>query len=563
MAAAALQTCQNFERILKKSFGPNGLDVMLRSSSGNILITNSGSMILESLTMGNPTERMIVEAARSLSGRTGSGASYFIIILAEIFREIANITGITKEKTLKELSAKTQIELFSFSQAFNKIESERFDDLFLRAFDNLEVRVDLSEDNCELVRKKLKAVINTCLNGKFPKQQRDNLATLLADFLHLSCSAHSQLYQFVLDSIDAFSEICLVCIGAPQDFSHVVEGVMIPQQMSTKTKGFGMRNFPNGFKFIALTFALDECTPETPTTLRITKGNLFDTTLNWKRTNTLKILQYLKMQEIQLIITSKVMSDMVIHLCNQLNIAVIHSIPIETISYICNVLSIQPLQDLNLDKPTLPDIFQGSAKSCSPKIIGNQKYSHLVLGVSEVSAHQIMLCGPAEGLCRQYYLALLDALKAIKMTFSTDRRALLLLPGCGLVEVALASDLQHLSKMITNTELALACQILGKSLLQIPRTLYQNSFAGKQGLQQFLTQLQIMETSWRNSNLSEGIDGRTGLPINPFVHEILEPLLAKKDTLHCVFQCVTQVLRINQVLGVACRPKETVDESDD
>ena len=129
VALEALKICESLEGILKKTFGPNGLDVMLNSSSGNILITNNGALILKSLSVDNHVGRTVVDGVVSLSSITGDGSTSFILLLTALLRETMQCTGISGRSSKAVMSSNQRQSLLALSRAFIQFESTLIDEV--------------------------------------------------------------------------------------------------------------------------------------------------------------------------------------------------------------------------------------------------------------------------------------------------------------------------------------------------------------------------------------------------------------------------------------------------
>ena len=75
------------------AFGPLGLDQVLDSTTNKVVITNSGSTILQSLSNAHPGARALISAVCLHSDRTGDGATGLLIVAAAAIRELERAAG--------------------------------------------------------------------------------------------------------------------------------------------------------------------------------------------------------------------------------------------------------------------------------------------------------------------------------------------------------------------------------------------------------------------------------------------------------------------------------------
>ncbi|XP_074295843.1 T-complex protein 1 subunit epsilon [Silene latifolia] len=75
-------------RILRSSLGPKGMDKMLQSPDGDVIITNDGATILEQMDVNNQIAKLMVELSRSQDYEIGDGTTG-VVVLAGALLEMA------------------------------------------------------------------------------------------------------------------------------------------------------------------------------------------------------------------------------------------------------------------------------------------------------------------------------------------------------------------------------------------------------------------------------------------------------------------------------------------
>jgi len=255
-------------------------------------------------------------------------------------------------------------------------------------------------------------------------------------------------------------------------------------------------------------------------------------------------------QNVRLILSSQSVSDLVLHFCRQYDIAVVSMMPQEYADYICKCAGVLAID--SLDGDNLSELFLVKGISCGLHTVGHHKFVHLQFDSLNCKfiPHSILLCSPAQGLCKQYYLALHHALKCVKMSLSEDEKRLLFLPGAGACELAMSFSLKAFSKSVTDSHLLLVLEILGKALQTIPKMLHQNSFSLSHQKDNFMFCLNEIERSWKQDRKLLGIDAKTGKPVDPFNLEIYEPFQGKFLLLQSLLQYLSQLLRTEKLIGV-------------
>uniref|UniRef100_A0A4W5JH33 Bardet-Biedl syndrome 10 n=1 Tax=Hucho hucho TaxID=62062 RepID=A0A4W5JH33_9TELE len=89
---SVLQTVSVLEAVIRRSFGPDGGQVLFTRDTGQTLLTRHGTRILAALRLEHPLARMVVECVRRHSSGTGDGSKTFVLLLAALLREIQKHT---------------------------------------------------------------------------------------------------------------------------------------------------------------------------------------------------------------------------------------------------------------------------------------------------------------------------------------------------------------------------------------------------------------------------------------------------------------------------------------
>lgn len=549
VALEALKICETLEGILKPSFGPNGLDVLLNSSSGNILITNSGAVILKSLNLDNLIGRTIVDKIISYCCISGDGGTSFLLLLTTVLREVVGLTGIRAKDNGMDFSSHQRQSLVAISRAFHEFESSLLEVVLVPVLDKIAVKTDIELKYFSLIKQRIVRLFVTSLNGKFPISTVSHFAELLCELMTKTWnSSEMSLKDSLLHLIDEFPHICIEVPGLPVLSSQIKAGILIPRGFATEQEGVPTNL--DDFMFVVMNCSLDTSEPETSSSIRIRKNVSFDASIQWKRKQVQKAIIMFADQNVRLILSSQSVSDLVLHFCRQYDIAVVSMMPQEYADYICKCAGVLAIDSLDGDNLSELSLVKGI--SCGLHTVGHHKFVHLQFDSLNCKfiPHSILLCSPAQGLCKQYYLALHHALKCVKMSLSEDEKRLLFLPGAGACELAMSFSLKAFSKSVTDSHLLLVLEILGKALQTIPKMLHQNSFSLSHQKDNFMFCLNEIERSWKQDRKLLGIDAKTGKPVDPFNLEIYEPFQGKFLLLQSLLQYLSQLLRTEKLIGV-------------
>lgn len=549
VALEALKVCETLQAILKGTFGPNGLDVLLNSSSGDILITNNGALILRSLNLENYIAQTIADKVVAHCGITGDGSTSFILLLTTLLREVIAHTGIQAKNTGVEISSREGKSFVGLSRTFFKLESTFLKEVVVPFLTSIATTTDLEAEDFASVKQKLNKLIVTTLNGKFPINTVNLFAQLLSDLVRKTWNSSTlSLKESVLQIIDEFPQICIEVPGSSISSSQIYPGILIPRQFATQLDE--IPTTASNFKFVVMNCSLDFSGPQTLSSIEIRNQMSLDASLQWKRNQVKRVITKFQRSNIRLILSSENVPDLALHFCRQYGIAVVSMIPQECTEFICKCTGILPVD--NLDSDSLSELFVGTGVSCGIQRVGQHKFVHLQINPSnsQLIPHYLLLCSPVQGLCKQYYIALHNALKCIRMSFSKDGKISLFLPGGGAAEFAISFCLKEFAQGIDDSNMLLALEIFSNALQTIPCTLHQNSFSTSNQKDSFVYCLNEVERSWKNDNILLGIDSKTGKTMDPTKLEIYEPLSGKYLLLQSLLQCLSQLLRTEKFIGV-------------
>jgi thermosome len=113
---------------VRTTLGPNGMDKMLVSEGGDVVVTNDGATILQEMDIEHPAAQMLVEVAESQEAEVGDGTTTAAVVAGELLVE-------TEDLLDDDIHPTTIVEGFS-----------RARDIALEAIDDAVLEGDLDDD---------------------------------------------------------------------------------------------------------------------------------------------------------------------------------------------------------------------------------------------------------------------------------------------------------------------------------------------------------------------------------------------------------------------------------
>jgi len=77
--------------IIKTTLGPKGMDKMLVSELGDIVITNDGATILEEMNVDHPAAKLMVEIAKTQDKEVGDGTTTSVVIAGNLLKQAGDL----------------------------------------------------------------------------------------------------------------------------------------------------------------------------------------------------------------------------------------------------------------------------------------------------------------------------------------------------------------------------------------------------------------------------------------------------------------------------------------
>ena len=89
--------------VIRTSLGPKGMDKLITSSSGEVVISNDGATILNKMEVAHPAAKMLVEVSKSQDIEAGDGTTSVVILAGSMLEKCEHLM----EQGLSALHAET------------------------------------------------------------------------------------------------------------------------------------------------------------------------------------------------------------------------------------------------------------------------------------------------------------------------------------------------------------------------------------------------------------------------------------------------------------------------
>ncbi|KAJ9479198.1 T-complex protein 1 subunit delta [Pseudozyma hubeiensis] len=530
---------------VRTSLGPKGMDKMIQTSNGEVVITNDGATILKHMAVMHPAARMLVELSQAQDVEAGDGTTSVVVVAGSLLG--------AAEKMLNKGIHPTII-----AESFQKAAAKAVE--FLT---DISTPVELND------RESLLRAASTSLNSKIVSQYSSVLAPIAVDAvtrLVIPASASSKsasadaksnasatsttsaaaaaateggaTTSFASRSKDGQDNVDLRDIrivkkvGGTIDDTELVEGLVLAQNVIS---GSGGPTRMEKAKIAVCQFQLSSPKPDMDNQIVVNDYRQMDKILKEERQYLLNMCKKIKKTGCNVLLIQKsilrdAVNELALHFLAKLKILVVKDVERDEIEFVSKTLGAKPIADIEAfteDKLASADLID--------EVQQNGARVVKITGIKNMGRTVSILCTGANSLVlEESERSLHDALCVVRCL--VKKKALI--AGGGAPEVHVSRLLSQYSQTLKGME-AYCFQAYAEALEVIPTTLAEN--AG-------LNPISIV-TELRNRHAlgerTAGINVRKGQITNILEENVLQPLLVNTSAIELATETVSLLLRID------------------
>lgn len=534
----SLQVSKSLESLVSRGFGPQGLQTLLATSTGQVLISNNGATIFNALNIGHPVGRLIVKAIDKMTQYTGDGSKIFILTLSQILQHIDyRYTENERGQLLRAISHFTQ-HIFPLLQQHA-----------LKCSKTCSLDSD-KEAFCD----SFKSVLRSVMSPHYPARTVECLISTVLSTFNFDLPSHLFLEQVSIITQN-FNLFTIKTIGPSVSDSTTLDSFIIQRDFGIYFDTY----LSDHVRFVILTSAIEgQINSEDQESIHLSTNNSLRKFMEYQRRRIEKFAQICTNQKINLIISSTGITKYNLQVFHSNNISVIHYVEEEDAEILSQMCRKDVISEFPRDEFSVKEIFVAS--SCV-RVIINGKPCVQVTPCGEGLApytKTLVLTAPTEGLCRQLYTVLHKAIKSLYLSINlVHPRTQILgksscesvtMPGGSTFELMCSNFLFKWSKNKTKCEESQMAEILADAFLGVARTLHRNVTETTQNqTRDFLLKLStIREASIGDQFL--GFD-RRGTLQEMDKEGILEPCSVKFHVVSCVMELLYTIMKTDGMIG--------------
>jgi archaeal chaperonin len=482
--------------MVKTTLGPKGMDKMLVSPTGEIIITNDGVTILEEMQIEHPAAKMIVDIAKTQDSEVGDGTT-----------SVAMIAGKLLENAEKLLDKKIHPTVITRGY---RIAADKCQEILK------EISYRISANDTDILR----SIASTAMTGKGAEGFKEKFADIIVRaVLQVSNNGNVDLSDIKIEKSKG---------DGIQD-TKLISGIVLDKEKVSND----MPAQINNAKIALIDFPLEVKNPEIDTKVQISSPEQLQGFLEQEEKTIKNMVERVRESGANVILCQKGIDDFAQYLLSKAGIYACRRVAksdMEKIAKATNGKIVSNLHELSPNE-------LGTAE-----VVREVKHSDDVLtyieGCKNPKALTILIHGGTSHVIDEIERAINDGLGVVISSLKTG----LVVPGGGAVEIELARRLRIFGQSMKGRE-QLAIEEFASSLEFIPITLAEN--AGMDPID-VLTELKSKHDA---GEMNAGLNLFTNKIEDALKARIIEPFKIKSQAINSASEVATMILRIDDVIA--------------
>jgi len=482
--------------IIKTTLGPKGMDKMLVSPTGEIVVTNDGVTILDEMQIEHPAAKMMVEIARTQEKEVGDGTTSSVMIAGKLL-----------ENAEKLLDQKIHPTVIVNGYRMAQLKSQEI----LK-----ENALEITSDNVEV----LKQIAMTAMTGKGAESSKEKFAEIVVEAV-----------KMVEDGTKVDLEDIKIekSLGEGIEDSELIKGIVMDKERISKD----MPKIIQDAKIALIDFPLELKNLDIDAKISLNSPDQLQSFINQEENMIREMVNRIVQTGANVLFCQKGIDDFARYLLARAGIYSCRRIArsdLEKISKATKGKIISNLGELNLEDLGEAEVVEEVKK-------GSEGFTY-IRGCKNPKAVTILIHGGTNHVVDEIERAIMDGLGDVVSTIDTG----LIVSGGGSIEIEISRNLRKFGESLSGRE-RLAVEEFANALEFIPLTLAENA-----GLDQIdvLTELKAKHDAGEKHF---GLNLFNGKIENVLGARILEPFKVKSQAIDSASEVANMILRIDDVIA--------------
>ncbi len=486
---------------IKTTLGPEGMDKMLVTGMGDVVITNDGATIMKEMDVQHPAAKMLVEVAKSQDSEVGDGTTTVVVLAGELLARAEKLLD-------QEVHATVIVE--GYKKASQKA---------LEILQNLSIDIQPDDD------KTLKLIAMTSMGTKATVGTSEHLATLATKAIRQVMEERNGKTTADIDRIKVLKKK-----GESMEESELVRGIVVDKEVAHPQMPKQVKNA----KIALLNAKLEIEKTEFDAKININSPDQMKGFLDEEESMIREMTDKVAKSGANVLFCEKGIDDMALHFLAKKNIMAVKNVS----SGDMEKLSKATGGTIQASTKDIPTEGLGEAKLVEEVKIGDDKLIY-VRDCKDPHSVTVMIRGGSDHVVDEAERSFHDALCVVRNAVE-DRK---IVAGGGAPEAETAKQLRDYALKVGGRE-QLAIEAYAEAMEAIPLTIAENS-----GLDPIDIMVELRSKHANPENKWFGVQVKTGKIADMLADNIVEPLRVKQQAVKSATEAACMLLRIDDVLS--------------
>lgn len=486
---------------VRTTLGPRGMDKMLVSTIGDVVITNDGATIMKELDVQHPAAKMLVEVAKTQDNEVGDGTTTAVVLTGELLE---------KAEKLLEKDVHPTVVVEGFKKAAEKAKE---------ILDGLSETIDPNDSET------LKKIAITAMGTKSVAGAKDHLAKIAVDAALQVKEVRDGKVKVDVDLVKVLKKH-----GKSLEETELVRGIVIDKEIAHPQMPKRVENA----KIALLNAKLEIEKTEFDAKININNPEQMKLFLDEEERMLKEMVDKVAESGANFVVCEKSIDDIALHFLAKRGIAALKNASsgdMEKLAKATGAKIVASIKDLT-------SASLGEARVVEETKIGDDKLTYF-RDAKNPMAVTVVVRGGTEHVVDEAERSLHDALCVVRDAIEDAK----ILAGGGAPEAETAKQLREYAVKVGGRE-QLAIEAFADAMESIPLALAENA-----GLDPIDVMVDLRAKHEDPNNRWFGVDVYSGEIKNTRNLNVLEPLRVKLQVVKSATEAASMILRIDDVVA--------------
>ncbi len=482
--------------VVKTTLGPKGMDKMLVSPTGEIIVTNDGVTILKEMQIEHPAAKMMVDISKTQDSEVGDGTTTVVMLAGKL---LENAERLLDKKIHPTVITKGY-----------RIAAEKAQEI-LR-----DISLSVTSEDEDVI----KQIAMTSMTGKGAEDSREKFADIIVHAIkQISNNGDVNLNDIKIEKAKG---------DGIQD-TELIAGIVFDKEKVSDD----MPSKVSNAQIALVDFPLELKNPEIDTKVSISTPEQLQNFLEREERTIKEMIGKVQASGANVIFCQKGIDDFAQYLLSKVGIYACRRIAQSDMQKLAKATGAKIVSNLN----ELSSSELGSAEIVEEVKRGDDSLTY-VRGCKNPKALTILIHGGTDHIIDEIERAIQDGLGVVVSALKTG----LVVPGGGAIEIEISRRLRHFGQSLSGRE-QLAVEEFANALEYVPVTLAEN--AGLDPID-ILTELKSLHDSGNRNMGLNLFENKIG---NVVEARIIEPYKIKSQAISSATEVAVMILRIDDVIA--------------